>query len=216
MLKLYTRGRIQRILRRLRPQLAAIEAEYGVPVPCMQAILAQEMPQIDALDALADMAVALYWLRWRVKKRLLPRLSPAKPLLGKRDSSTGYAQIYAVTAIGAICYAVSQGITDKSALGLSAAFLDPKEPADLCRIWHRLRKDRVFNLRCAALNLLYAGAQMTGSDDLAAASPEELQLIFTRYNANALHITAYGRQAYQLYLAFRAEEGDAASAKKEA
>ena len=79
---------------------------------------------------------------------------------------------------------------------------DEKGPADLGRVWRRLNGDPQFNLRLAALNLISAAEEMTGRMDFSSYSPEEIQLIFTRYNANARTITDYGRETYQYYVAF--------------
>ena len=196
MMRLYSKKRTARILRRCGGILAEIEHDYGVPAACMQAVLWQEIPQIDLWDLAADCAVGLYWARCRLRGRLFPAAPLPRPLLGKRDCSTGYAQVFAATAIASIRLAAKEGAASPEALGL------PRLPTtdDLGLVWRRLHRDRRFNLRCAALTLLAAAHEVTGRMRLAGCSPEEWERIFTRYNADTRSVTAYGRQAYRRYL----------------
>ena len=69
-------------------------------------------------------------------------------------------------------------------------------------MWRKLKHDTVFNLSCAALNILHCAWQMTGRIDFDSYSPQEIKLIFTRYNADVKHVTAYGEEAYARYLRF--------------
>ena len=71
-------------------------------------------------------------------------------------------------------------------------------------MWRRLNRDQVFNLSCSALNLLHCAWQMTGRLAFGSYSPQELKLIFTRYNADVKQVTQYGEAAYAWYLRFAA------------
>lgn len=189
MIKRYTKSGVQRILRRCAPDIAIAAQAYGVPQACIRAILYQELTGMDWLDPMADLAVACYWRFQPVWDRLhLPI---------KRDSSTGYGQIFAATAIQAINFAYEQGFRD----------LPVSPPVDASRslgtVWRRLHSDKPFNIRCIALCLLHAAAEMTGSTDFETFSPEALQLVFTRYNANAQKITQYGKDTYAHYQTFQ-------------
>ena len=192
MIRLYGRRKTEQILADCRDQIESLEARFGVPSAAMLAILRQELPQIDLMDLLADQAVLLHWS--------MARLLGHPPRRGKQDSSTGYAQVFAATAINSINFAADAGITDYKSLGLLTDHrLSRENPADLRMIWLMLHRDRNFNLLCAALTLLSAAREMTGRIDFAGYTSEEWQLIFTRYNANTHQITPYGREAYRHY-----------------
>ena len=57
-------------------------------------------------------------------------------------------------------------------------------------------------MTAAALNLLSAAEEKTGRIDFPSYSPEELKLIFTRYNGTVPHITPYGEAVYRHYLRY--------------
>ena len=210
MLKRYTRKRIEKIIAEETGWIRRLEEMYGLPGAYLQAVLFREMMETDMMDMLADLAVKCYWARYdllswccRVFKRPPLRRFPVG-LLKKRDSSTGYAQIFAYVAIRAMRFALQKGLElSPAAFGFPEDHVpDEKDPADLGRVWRRLNGDPGFNLRMAALILISATEEMTGRMDFSSYSPEEIQLIFTRYNANVRAVTAYGRETYQYYLAF--------------
>ena len=92
-------------------------------------------------------------------------------------------------------------------MGLEADFefthrLDPAALPDIRLVWGRLHRDPIFNMTAAALNLLSAAEEKTGRIDFPSYSPEELKLIFTRYNGTVPHITPYGEAVYQHYLRY--------------
>ena len=209
--KIYTQKQIEKTIAELAERMAHLEAVYGIPRAYLQAVLFKEMSDADLLDCLADFAVKCYWLQFDVLSffRRVLKMPPLRHfpggLLNKRDSSTGYAQIFGYVAIRAIRYSLAHGLdVDLASFGLTAGHpLDENIPSDLCMVWRRLNRDVSFNLRLAALNLIAAAEEMTGRMDFSSYSPEEIQLIFTRYNANTRSITPYGREVYQYYLSFR-------------
>lgn len=212
MFHVYSPRRARRIIARLDPWISRLAESYPLPKACLQAILYQEITGIDWLDLPADLAVAWYWLRYRarrflVQKGLLRRALPActPGFLGKKDSSTGYAQIFGYVGVDALQFAKARGLPLPE--GLDHVPI-PGDPDDLCETWRRLRRDERFNLHLAALNLLSAAEEMTGRMEVAGASPEELQRIFTRYNANTRAITPYGKAVYQHYLAYAGAQKD--------
>ena len=185
----YSQAAVQKVMRRCYPHIKVAERAYGVPAACIQAVLYRELTGMDWLDPLADLAVACYW-----------RFQPLWDRLGlpaKRDSSTGYGQIFASTAIKAINFAYENGIRDLPA----AAPLDGQTA--LGEVWRRLHRDIPFNVRCIALCLLHAAYEMTGSTDFSSFSPDDLQLIFTRYNADTQTVTLYGKETYGYYQSFQ-------------
>ena len=206
MMKLYSPNRAERILRSLDDEIERICRTIHLPPAVLKAVLYKEITDIDLFDPLADAAVALNWWRVRLLNRMpVPESSRGKPgCFRKFDSSTGFGQIFARTAILAIKFAVSHGITTTESLGLGKdRTLSPDSPSDLQEIWTRLYRERDFNLICSALNLLYDGWEMTGRIVFESYNTEELKLTFTRYNANVRHITPYGEIAFQYYLKYR-------------
>ena len=210
MLKIYTQPRIEKIIAGQAEWLARLERMYGIPRACIQAVMFKEMSDMDILDILADFAVKCYWIQFdvlsffrRVLKKPPLRHFPGG-LLKKRDSSTGYAQIFGYVAIRAIHFSFIHGLdSDLASFNLPAKkSLDEKNPADLRLIWRKLNQDSAFNLRMAALNLISAAEETTGRIDFSSYTPEEFQLIFTRYNADSRSITFYGRETYRHFLFF--------------
>ncbi|MBR1585495.1 MAG: hypothetical protein IJ662_08155 [Clostridia bacterium] len=197
----YSPKRAEKIIERLHPLIQRTEDAWGVPAPYLQAILYQEITHIDYLDALADGAVACYWARYALGQRLGRKAPSAKGWLGKRDSSTGYAQVFAFVAIRVMAFAVDQGRAGWAQWGFDHP-LTADRPADLRAVWRRLHTDRAFNLTAAALHLLFAAQEQTGRIDFSSYSPEEIQRIFTRYNADTRAVTPYGREAYAHYLRY--------------
>ncbi|MBQ9412698.1 MAG: hypothetical protein IJU29_06350 [Oscillospiraceae bacterium] len=214
MIKLYSPAGAERRIHGCGELLRDIQARYRVPAACLRAILYNEMTEMDLLDVAADLSVRFYWARFDLRSRLCTRglLKDRTPVLragplGKRDSSTGWAQIFSYVGINACRFAFDRGLAAPASLGLPEdRTLDPRDPEDLRAVWLRLNRDREFNLRLAAFNLLAAAEQMTGRMDFDGCSPEELRRIFTRYNADTDRVTAYGERAYANYLRYRAAE----------
>lgn len=206
--KLYRPGQLEAVLNRCGGWMEEVCGRFGLPAAALRAVVRKEMGDMDLLDPVADAAVRFYWFRWRLRSMLCRHGLLKSPLpalrkgpLGKRDSSTGYGQIFAYVAIHAANYGVDRGLTDYGELGLPTDHrMDPQNPEDLCQMWYLLRRNWRVNLALSALNLLSCGEEQNGHADFQCCTPEELQLAFTRYNANSRTITQYGRDVYQLYL----------------
>lgn len=206
MVKRYSKRQIERIMEACEDWIDTVAAQIRLPAPCIRAVLRRELGEMDLLDPVADAAVRFYWFRYRLRKPLYRAGLLHSPLpgwrrgfLGKRDSSTGYGQIFAYVAIAAANYGVDRGLIRYDWLGLERR-MDPDSPEDLCRMWRLLHRDWQANIALSALNLLAAGEEVNGHADFSRYTPEQLQLAFTRYNANVRHITGYGRAVYDLYL----------------
>ena len=199
MLKLYSARAAERIIRRLDAPIQDISARYALPAPVLQAVLYQEITQIDLLDMLADGLTALNLLRLAGRAKL-PK---GRGVFHKYDCSTGFAQIFARVGIEAVNFALDNRLTSAEALGLPARRLDAAKPRDLRLVWRRLHREPTFNLELAALNLLSAAEEKTGRIDFASYSPEELQRILTRYNGASPTVSAYGKAAYAQYLRYQ-------------
>ncbi len=201
MLKRYSAAAARRIIKRCALVIRASSVKFGVPEDWIRAILYREMTEIDLLDVAADAAVCFYHLRRQLFHRLP---TSASRFFGKKDSSTGYAQIFGSVAIDAANFALDRGIATYGELGISSVRrLDRENPDDLWMVWRQLHRDRAFNIEMAALNLLSAAQEMTGRLDCPTFSTEEIKLCFTRYNANVRTVTKYGEQAYRYYLDFQ-------------
>lgn len=186
MLKIISPRRAERILEKNGAWIGELSERYGIPDALLRAVLYKEMTEIDLLDLAADLVVAA-------------------GVFAKKDSSTGYAQIFGKTGVESINFAVGRGLTSYRALGLPCSgMLDPNDPKDVRMVWKRLRRDRKFNLEVEALTLLSAAQEMTGRIGFPEYSDEELKLILTRYNANVHEITRYGEEAFALYEKYRA------------
>ena len=184
MVRLISQRKAAKILEKYNGHIRAVAARYGVPEAVIKAILFQEMTMIDAMDLVADLAVLMG-----------PRF--------KRDSSTGYAQIFGYVGLNAANFAVDRGMATYESLGIASDHrLDPSNQRDVRKVWLKLFRNRKANIEIAALNMLVAADQMTGRIDFASFSADELKLVLTRYNANVKHVTPYGEQAFRRYKAF--------------
>ncbi len=197
MLKLYSPKTAERIIRARRGAIEKISARFCLPAPFIRALLYTELVRIDVLDPLADLVVRI---------NLRRGAGAGTGLLRKRDSSTGYGQIFGFVAINAANFAADRGIADYASLGLPAHRLDPDSSEDLWLMWSRLNRDPEFNIALSALNLIYAADEVTGRTDFTDFTPEEIQRIYTRYNGTAKQVTPYGEEAYRTYLRYAAEE----------
>ena len=181
MLKLMRAQKAERIIAQYGAWIDIVSGRYPVPAAVIKAILYQEMTMMDVLDPVADIAVLV-----------APRY--------RRDSSTGYAQIFGRVGLHAVNFAVERGLTTYESLGFAVARpFDPDNPRDVHQVWLKLHQDPKANIEIATLNLLVAADEMVGRTDFASFSDDELKLVISRYNANTRHITPYGEQAFEHY-----------------
>ncbi|GEM_PF-1179453 len=207
MLKLYSEKKTEKILREYSPWIETLAERYGIPAACMKAVLRKEIAEIDLFDPLADLLVWFHWLRCDLRRRLYrlglvkreePRLR--RGIFGKKDSSTGYGQIFAFVAINAANYALDRGLEGEEALGLTPGERpSPDSLRDRERMWRRLLRDKKYNIRMSTLNLISAGEEMNGHTDFDRYTAEEFRHMFTRYNANSRAITPYGEEVYRYF-----------------
>ena len=185
MIRLFSDKKARAVLERESDWIATVSQRYNVPTAAIKAMLLQEMTMSDALDPFADFVA---WLGF----------------LPKRDSSTGYAQIFGYVGLNAVNYAVDRGLATYESLGIDVDHrLDPDNRKDVRLVWKKLHHDPHANIEIATLNLLAAADEMVGNTDFDSFTPDELKLVFTRYNANVKHITAYDEKAYRYYEMFQ-------------
>ena len=184
MLKLMSAKKAERVIGRYESWISAVSGRYLVPAAAIKAILFQEMTMIDAFDLVADLAVRVF-PRWR------------------KDSSTGYAQVFGYVGLNAVNFAVERGLATYGSLGFDAnRVLDPADAGDVRAVWLKLHSSPMANIEIATLNLLVAADEMVGRLDFDTFTDEELKLVFTRYNANTKRITPYGEQVFGHYVRY--------------
>ncbi len=177
--------RAEKILKKYDPWIDEVAGRYAVPPELIRAILFKEMTGTDIMDLAADLAVRTGLFR-------------------KKDSSTGFGQIFGYVGLNAVNFAVDRGLTDYKSLGLpEGRRLDPRKIADVRTVWRLLNRDPRANIEISALNLLCAAEEMTGRIDFANYTSEETKLILTRYNANIKHVSPYGEEVYALAMKYR-------------
>ena len=171
-----------------REDIANASSRYHVPTAAIKAILYQEMTMIDIVDIVADLVV----------KFKLPI---------KRDSSTGYAQIYGWVALNAANYAVDNGLASYETLGISTDHrLDPANRKDVRKIWRLVNASACANIELATINLIVAADEMLGRTNFDKFSDNDYKLVFTRYNGNCRQVSAYGERAFARYRAYLIDE----------
>ena len=187
MFEIISRKRAEKIIEEYDACISGVALRYNMPAAAIKAILFKEMIMIDAMDLLADLAV---WTG----------------LFSKKDSSTGYAQIFGKVGLDAVNFAADRGLSDYESLGICCSHrLDRSNIKDVWLVWKLLRFDRRANIEIASLNILSAAEEMTGRMDIKNFSDEELKLTFTRYNANTKQITPYGEDVFRLYIKYSGE-----------
>lgn len=185
MIRLFSDKKARELIEREGDWIATVSERYGVPCAVIQAMLFQEMTMSDALDPFADFVA---WLG----------------VFPKKDSSTGFAQIFGYVGLNAVNFAIDRGLATYESLDFDVDHrLDPDNRKDVRMMWKKLHHDPKANIEIATLNLLAAADEVVGRIDFDSFTPDELKLVFSRYNANVRHITAYGEKAYRHYEAFQ-------------
>ena len=185
MIRLYSAEKARKVIESYGSWIATVSGRYGVPMEVIKAMLFQEMTQIDAMDPIADLAVRT-------------------GLTSKKDSSTGFAQIFGYVGLVAVNYAVDHELATYESLGIKSDHrLDVNDERDVRLVWKLLNSNPRANIEIATINLLVAAEEMVGHTDFSEFGEQDMKLVFTRYNASVQHVTPYGEQAYQYYEAYR-------------
>ena len=184
MIRVISQEKAMEILAEHDAWIQEVGRRYQVPPAAVKAVLFKEMTQTDLMDPLADLAV---WTG----------------LTSRKDSSTGYGQIFGRTGLLAVNYALDQGLAGYAGLGIETDHrLSAENPEDIRLVWKKLKDDERFNIEVCAINLRLCAQEMTGRTDFSSFSDEETKLALTRYNANVRHVTAYGEDAFRLMQMF--------------
>ncbi len=181
--------------------------KYGIDPAAIKAVTLKEMSEINVADIFADLLVRLNHLFYTIggKKQGDPRKK--KSFLVKRDSSTGYCQIFARVALNALNYGCLRGMTTYRDAGVDMpeGSLEPSSFDDVFYIWKKLHRDRNFNFHMALLNLISAGEETVGHTRFGEYGEDDMKRMFSRYNANIRNITSYGEETYRIYKKLRGE-----------
>mgnify|MGYP001077220445 CR=1 FL=1 len=172
---------------------------YFLPKAAIQSVLLRELKCYWGQDDVADSMVISYYtyqhcLEDYYDMALWQQLligPPEYPLLSKEDSSTGYGQIFASTAINANNWAVDEGI-------ISRDKYDYDDWHQREEIWDELRTNNEYNISMVALVLMH-GASRKGFDrvyyDYSVAKIKKMLAV---YNGD----DSYGEVVYNSYVIF--------------
>lgn len=155
---------------------------FEIPKSFVQALLMRELWCVNTGDDLADTLVE----------------SGARA-----DSSTGYGQIFATTAIGALNNANSIGINT----GMSS--MDASNEDDLSDMWNDLHTDQNFNIKMVYYEVLNC-ANKTSQPNIYLwdYSESQIKAILARYNGTGDEAAQYGDEVYEYYLIFKEYNGE--------
>lgn len=184
-------------------QITQLSQTYSMRKAMLQAILFREMFCEGYEDTLKDAVVTstyLYWDQVDAWEALPPALkiitpAPQPPIMLADDSSTGYGQIFARTAIDANNFAIENGIS-------SGRLYDTDVRSDMKEIWFLLHDDSVFNINMCAKVLIRASDQVNQDRNFYNYSDTNIKKVLARYNGTGDAAQNYGNESYELYKVF--------------
>lgn len=186
-MKIYTQEKINSTIDKYSGWIREVGSRYHIPPAVIKAVMYKEMKETDELDPLVDLAVHT-------------------GMFAKKDSSTGYMQIFGYVGLNAVNRAVRLGLTGYDKLGLvlrsGCTQMEADNEEDVRQVWEKLHTDSEANIEIAALNIHAAAEEVTGRTDFESFSPEEMKRVFTRYNSTSRTITPYGEETYGYYKKF--------------
>lgn len=149
---------------------------FGMPKAFVQALLMRELWCVNSSDTAADLLV-------------LSGLD--------NDSSTGYGQIFANTAIGALNYVNSIEMPS----GIES--MDSADSDDLSEMWHDLYSDQSFNIKMVYYEILNCTNKTSQPNRILwQYSESQIKAILARYNGTGTDAALYGEEVYEYYLIF--------------
>ncbi len=181
---------------------------YMLPKAAIQTVLLRELRCADIFDYLADSAVINYFA-YQYQLDMYYNASTAQQLLmgppstsiiSHEDSSTGYGQIFAATAIKSINWAIDYEI-------ISGNKYDYSNWKDREKIWKRLKDDNNYNICMIAIVLMWGmtdeDCKMQTTDrNYWKFTDEQIKAMLTRYNGYDEDATDYGNETFNCYLIF--------------
>lgn len=190
--------------------ITKLSNEYMLPKAAIQAILMRELRCVDLTDDLKDISVNNYFLNQHqieeyqeasILEQIL--MGPQLPyVVTAEDSSTGYGQIFAYTAIKSINWAVNNHIISDIEYEY-----DYNNWKDREYIWNKLKNDNEYNISIIAIVLMWGMndelCKMQTSDrSYWKFTDEQIKAMLTRYNGYDENAIEYGNQVYNYYSVF--------------
>lgn len=117
---------------------------------------------------------------------------PTEPTIIRKDSSTGFCQIFASTAINAYNYAIKRGY-------IVGETYDKTDWHTVFNVWNKLHTDVEYTIEMAALVLLHAADLVKISDITYEYSADDVKKVLARYNGTNDKAQEYGERNYQIY-----------------
>lgn len=175
--------------------VTSLARAYGMRKALIQAVSFWEYWKTTYLDDVADASVMAWYVykiqleEWEKNPSGVP---PRPPVIAAEDSSTGFAQIFASTAISAFNWRLSNGMA-------SGAPLDGGDWHQVWDVWQRLREDVSYCLSAVPGVLLW-GADLVGiAGPSLTYTPSEVRRIIARYNGSGAAAEAYGYEVKGVY-----------------
>ena len=174
-----------------------ISNKYLIPKASIQTILLRELRCYDVLDDIADSFVVqqfAYWYLVDVYResewyQQLIMGYPSMPIPYKEDSSVGYGQIFARTAINALNW-------------YNNSTYDYNDWHTREYIWNKLRNDNDFNIEMVALILIWGANEKGLNNDYWKYTEREIKQMLSRYNGVNSDAIQYGEETYNCYTIF--------------
>ena len=177
--------------------------KYKIRKALIQTVFMWEASAEGIDDTASDAAVVSYytymealeeWQNLSPEEQLIVTM-PTPPVIIKTDSSTGYCQIFASTAISAYNYAIDNNI-------ISGDKYNYDDWHDVWNVWSNLHNDPEYCISMCALVLIHA-AHLVGLDtDYYGYSTAEIKKVIARYNGTGDAAASYGERNYAIYEIF--------------
>lgn len=200
--------------------ITSLSNEYMLPKAYIQSILFRELIFVNQTDKWADTVVEMYfYLKENTMKN--PNNSVYEKIMidyaMRDDSSTGYGQIFSVTAINAINLASKNNLKWDYSSGLNWGdnnIYNKNSWQDKKIVWFNLRDDNIYNVSVVPLVLMWG---ITTDECLISGmsnkywkyTEEESKAIITRYNGNATEenpeyekVLEYGEEVFDYFRIF--------------
>lgn len=200
---LRTREENANLLMQFDNVITELSEKYKVRKALIQSIFMRESCCEGVDDTVADQAVENYYLyeelfdQWS-KLPPLEKVLTGQPelILPRRsDSSTGYCQIFANTAIDAHNNAVDMQL-------ISENKYDKQNWRDVYQVWSKLKGDSEYNIKVATLVLIHNAVILGINKSTYEYNESEIKGVFEKYNGSGDEAVDYANKVYNLYVIF--------------
>ncbi|QOT23993.1 MULTISPECIES: glycoside hydrolase domain-containing protein [Micrococcales] len=177
--------------------VTSLARAWGIRKALIQAVAAWEYWRRNIADTASDTAVR-NWYQYLEELEIWQQNPigppPVAPIPVTEDSSTGFAQIFAATAIAAHNWALANNFLT------SGDALNTDSPTDMWQVWSSLADDVEYNLSAVPQVLMW------GADDVGVSGPPrtnytstEIFDIIRRYNGSGSEAERYARAVVGFY-----------------